>query len=243
MVNDYQENYVTGWVKMYRSFINWEWFTVPNMVHIFTYCLLKANHKDNRWRGVEVKRGSFITSLDTIKNDTGLSIQQIRTCLKRLEKSNEINKQSNKQHTVITVCKYDTYQSFNDETNTQDNKQPTDEQQTGNKQLTTNNNDNNIKNEDTYKEQDFLKNWNEARKWKTKQPSNLNVLKTNEKDLFWNASQLYTKEQFKEAIMGLFTQERIPVEIMWFRPKHFLENIDTYLDAKQHNNITLYKNV
>jgi putative lipoic acid-binding regulatory protein len=94
-----------------------------------------------------------------------------------------------------------------------------------------------------YTEQDFLINWNEARKWKTKQPSNLNNLRPNEKDLFWNASQEYTKEQFKEAIMGLFSQERIPIEIMWFRPKHFLENIDTYLDAKQHNNTTLYKNV
>lgn len=147
MVNDYQENYITGWIKLFRSFVNWEWFTVPNMVHLFIYCLIKANHKDNRWRGIEIKRGSFITSLEAIKNDTGLSIQSIRTCLKRLEKSKEINKQSNKQYTVITICNYDTYQSFNEEVNTQVNRQLTKVQQTTNKQLTTNNNDNNIKND------------------------------------------------------------------------------------------------
>lgn len=136
MVEEYQENYITGYVSLYRSFIKWEWFEVPNMVTVFIYCLLKANFKDKSWRGVDVKRGQFITSLETMKNETKLSTQKIRTCLDKLEKTQEINKQSNKQYTLITVCKYDTYQGKQE----LNNKQLTNEQQTTNKQITTTNN-------------------------------------------------------------------------------------------------------
>lgn len=147
MVEDYQENYITGWIKLYRSFIKWEWFEVPNMVTIFIYCLLKANHTDKSWRGIEIKKGSFVTSLDTIHKETKVSKQSVRTCLKKLQKSGEINTQTNTRNTVITICKYVTYQSFNEDSNTPTNKQLTNHQQTTNKQLTPTNNDNNYNNE------------------------------------------------------------------------------------------------
>lgn len=144
-VEDYQENYITGWVKLYRSFIKWEWFDVPNMVTIFIYCLLKANYTEKKWRGITIQKGSFITSYDTISKDTGISIQSIRTCLDRLEQTKEINKESNKAYTVITICKYETYQQFEESSNIDINKQVTNHQQTGNKPSTTTNNNNNIK--------------------------------------------------------------------------------------------------
>ena len=50
-----------------------------------------------------------------------------------------------------------------------------------------------------------------------------------------------TKEEFHKALGGLFKQENIPKDIMWFRPKHFLANIETYIDASNNNKYTLYK--
>lgn len=143
MVEDYQENYITGWTKLYRSFVNWEWFTVPNMVHIFIYCLLKANHKNKRWRGIEIKRGSFITSYGNIANETGLTVKKVRTALKNLEKTGEIIRKSGNQNTLITICKYDTYQIFNDE----EGKQRANRGQTEGNQRATTKNDKNIKND------------------------------------------------------------------------------------------------
>ena len=92
MVEDPQENYITGWIKLYRSFIKWEWFGDSNMVHIFIYLLLSANRKDGSWRGVEVKKGQLVTGINTLSKDLNMSIQKIRTCLDRLEKSKEINR-------------------------------------------------------------------------------------------------------------------------------------------------------
>ena len=133
ILNDYEENYITGYVNLFRSFINWEWFSVPNMVTVFIYCLLKANFKDKSWRGNLIKRGSFITSYDTISKDTKLSVQSIRTCLNRLEQTKEITKISTSQFTVLTICNYDSYQSYK----VVANKPSTNEQQTNNKPSTT----------------------------------------------------------------------------------------------------------
>jgi DNA-binding transcriptional MerR regulator len=99
--------------------------------------LLKANHKDGKWQGIEVKRGQFISSLGNISNATGISIQTIRTILKKLEKTNEIEVKSTSQFTIVTISKYECYQEQNDDTN----KPLTNNQQATNKQLTTNKND------------------------------------------------------------------------------------------------------
>ena len=134
-----------GFIQLHRQFLKWEWFDNANMISVYIYILLKANWKDKKWRGIEVKRGSFITSIKTMSNDLKISNQSIRTCLQRLEKTKEINKQTNNQYTVITVCKYDDYQIIEKEVTSE----LTNEQQTINKRLTTTNNYNNINNNTT----------------------------------------------------------------------------------------------
>ena len=92
-----------------------------------------------------------------------------------------------------------------------------------------------------YTKDDFLKNWNEARTYYDGTPSNLNTLKPNELDLFDYANSTFKKEDFHLAIKGLFNQEVIPKDIMTFRPKHLLDNIETYIDAELNKKYTLYK--
>jgi DNA-binding transcriptional MerR regulator len=128
---------MSGWIKIHRKFLEWEWFNKSEAVHLFMYMLLKANHKDGKWQGMEVKRGQFISSLGNISNATGISVQTIRTILKKLEKTNEIELKSTSQFTIVTISKYDCYQEQTDEIN----KPLTNNQQATNKQLTTNKND------------------------------------------------------------------------------------------------------
>ena len=134
---------MSGWIKIHRKFLDWEWFNKSEAVHLFLYMLIKANHKDAKWQGNDVKRGQFISSLGNISNATGISIQQIRTILKKLEKTNEIEVKSTSQFTIVTICKYECYQDENDTAN----KPLTNNQQTTNKQSTTNKNDKKEKNE------------------------------------------------------------------------------------------------
>ncbi len=132
---------MNGWIKIHRKFLDWQWFDKPEAVKLFIYLLLRANHKDGYWQGHEIKKGQFITSAQTISNDTKLSLQTIRTLLKKFELTNEIVVKSTNKFTMLTICKYECYQDENDTTN----KQLTNKQQTTNKQLTTNKNDKNNK--------------------------------------------------------------------------------------------------
>ena len=135
-----------GWIKLHRKFIDWEWYDISEMVHLFIHLLLKANHETINWRGIEVKRGQLITGLKQLHKETNISIQTLRSCLKKLEKTGEINRQTNNRFSLITICNYDNYNRAIDEANKQPNKQLTSNQQATNKQLTTNKNVKNVKN-------------------------------------------------------------------------------------------------
>lgn len=126
---------MAGWVKLHRQFISWEWFDTSDMVKLFIFLLLSANHDSNTWRGVNIERGQYLTGLNSLSDKTKISIQTLRTCLKRLEKTGEINTQVTNKYRLITVCNYDSYQDNQQATNKQTNKQLTINQQaTNNKQ-------------------------------------------------------------------------------------------------------------
>ena len=140
-----------GFIYLHRTLLNWEWVDDPVILKVFIFCLLKANHKENKWQGIVVERGSFITSIGKFSKELNISEMQLRNCIKKLKKSECITSKTTNKYTYISICNYDTYQTYekdkeqaNEQTN---NKQITNKQQTNNKQITTNNNDNNEYNE------------------------------------------------------------------------------------------------
>ena len=100
----------TGWVKLHRQLLDWEWYNDVNTTRVFLHLLLVANHKDNNWRGIEIKRGQRLTSISSLASETHLSIKNIRTSIKRLKSTNEVASHSTAQHTVFTMVNYDLYQ-------------------------------------------------------------------------------------------------------------------------------------
>ncbi len=126
-----------GWIKAHRSLLDWEWHTDPNMVSLWMHLLVLANFEDKRWKGMVIKRGQLVTSISRLSETTGISQQSLRTCLAKLEQTQEINKQTTNKFTIITILKYDSYQQCDCSENITPNKQLTNNQQTTNKQLTT----------------------------------------------------------------------------------------------------------
>lgn len=102
-----------GHIKIDRKILNWEWYSDYKMVHLFIHLLIKANYKENTWQGVNIKRGQLVTGLHKLSANTGLSVSQIRTCLSKLEMTREIASETTNKYTLITICKYDTYQTEN----------------------------------------------------------------------------------------------------------------------------------
>ena len=102
---------MAGWIKLHRSMIDWEWYDDANTCRLFIHCLLRANHSDTKWRGHSIKRGQFITSLETLEKEIGLSTSQIRTSLKKLISTGEIASLSQARSRVMTIVQYESYQS------------------------------------------------------------------------------------------------------------------------------------
>lgn len=132
------------WISLHRKFKNWEWYKDINTKTLFLHLLLVANYKDNLWKGILVKRGQRLTSLGNLADETGLTIQQTRTSIKRLKSTGEITVETTSKYSLITIEKYDFYQKNNSKSTKEITSKITINQQATNKQLTTNNKDNNI---------------------------------------------------------------------------------------------------
>lgn len=128
------DNKSRGYIKLYRMIDQWEWYTEINVFKLFCHCLIKANHTNKSWRGINIQHGSFITSVGKLAEETGLSIQQVRTAIKKLNSTKEITCKSHSQYTVITVNKWSEYQPEQ-----QTNEQLNHNQSTNNQQSINNN--------------------------------------------------------------------------------------------------------
>jgi hypothetical protein len=122
--------------------IDWEWFTDPKTAHFWVYLLLRANWRDGRFKGIEVKRGQLLMSLQDMAKETGLSVQNVRTAINRLKSTRQLTCQSTRYGMLISIVKYDNFQILDDDANTQtntpSNKELTRNQHATNTQLTTN---------------------------------------------------------------------------------------------------------
>ena len=101
-----------GFVKLYRSTLDWEWFTDHVTTHVWLYILMRVNWEPSKYKGVRIRRGEMLESLAAMAENTGLSIQQIRTALKHLKSTGEITTKATRYGTVISVVKYSIYQGM-----------------------------------------------------------------------------------------------------------------------------------
>lgn len=148
---------MAGHIKLDRKILKWEWYQDANTCRLFIHLLLIASYAESRWQGVKVERGQVITGLDKLGVATGLSIQQLRTAFDKLQMTGEITVKVTNKFRLVTICKYDVYQSMQNESNKQNNSEITNkatvEQQPSNKPSTA---FNNIKNNKEIEEDNNL---------------------------------------------------------------------------------------
>lgn len=133
-----------GFVKLFRKFTKWEWYSDINTKTLFLHLLLTANHEDKNWKGILIKRGQVITGRKKLSEETGLTEQNIKTSLKRLKSTNEITTKITNKYTIVTLVNWEKYQDYDTRVTNKIPNKVTNNQPTTNQQLTTNNNDNNI---------------------------------------------------------------------------------------------------
>ena len=99
-----------GYIALFRQFIEWEWFTDVNTCHLFIYCLLRANHKNTNWKGVNLKKGQFVTSYSSLSEATGLTYKQVRLGIDKLKRTGEVAHEGHTSYSIITIKNWDKFQ-------------------------------------------------------------------------------------------------------------------------------------
>ena len=132
---------MSDWLKLHRKIQNSAMYKALNSKQrdILIQCLILANYEESEWEynneSYKCKPGQFISSLDSIKKNCAkdVSIQNIRTCLLKLEKWHFLTNESTNKNRLITIVKWEQYQKKEEKLTSK----ITCDQQATNKQLTT----------------------------------------------------------------------------------------------------------
>lgn len=145
-----------GWIKYHRKITESVVWTDPNMLKLWSLCLLKASHKDQPnyslgGQPIPLKAGDFITGRDSLSEEFNRGVQKrnrvsaitLWRFLKKFEKFEMLNIKTTNRYSVVSIKNWDVYQSDEQQMN---NNRTTDEQQMNtNKNVKNNKNDKEIK--------------------------------------------------------------------------------------------------
>lgn len=155
-----------GWIKLHRKILESAVFKNPNLLQVWIYCLVRANHKENKilfeGREIILRPGQFLTGRFEGAKDCIMKPTTFWYQLRKLSEINNLDIKSDNKKSLITIINWGQYQNVEKISDSIiDNKITT----TG-QQIDT---DNNVKNEKNEKnlEQDFFSK-------KNKQPSTNN---------------------------------------------------------------------
>lgn len=121
-----------GFVKLPDTLSEWAWYYDNNTLGVYIRLFIEAAWKDTSYKNVNLKRGQAIATLPKLAEQSGLSVQQVRTILNRLKSTGKITVENTAKFSIITMLEYD----CDSEINSQNNSLSTGYQQAGNSQAT-----------------------------------------------------------------------------------------------------------
>lgn len=140
-----------GFIKLDKDIEHWGWYSDLIVKSVFLDILIHTNYADGEFKGVEIKRGQAVIGRKAMAKRLGISEQNVRTALKKLQSTGEIklqkptNKSTNKStnlFTLVTVVKWEVYQGWYDSSNQESNLKVTKEQPKSNQRVTASNKNN-----------------------------------------------------------------------------------------------------
>ena len=97
-------------IKLDRNILDWGWYQDANTFRVFVHLLLKAQIKDETYKGIRIKRGDVVASYGSIGKSLSLTYDQSRTAIEHLKSTNEITIKRHPKFLVISIVNYNRYQ-------------------------------------------------------------------------------------------------------------------------------------
>ena len=101
---------MSGFVKIFRSLKEWEWYDDHNATRLLVHLLLSVNYEDKKWKGIDIPKGSMVLSWGTLSDETGLTVKQCRTAMSKLESSKEVARKVTNKYQLVSLVKWEKFQ-------------------------------------------------------------------------------------------------------------------------------------
>lgn len=100
-----------NFIKLFRKFKEWGWYSDPATKDVFIHLLLNANWQDGELEGEKIRAGECVFGRKKAAKELGLSERQVRTALDHLRKSGEISTiKTTNRFSIIKIEKWTFYQ-------------------------------------------------------------------------------------------------------------------------------------
>ena len=139
-----------GWIKVHRKILFHPFFQDSELLHLFLYCMAKANHHDGKFllkgQDVAIKRGQFLFGRKKASQDTGIKQSSVYRKMMILKNLEILDINPNNKFSLVTVQDYDKYQDVPSSIEQQAGQQVNNRRTSSEQQLNTNKNYKNGKN-------------------------------------------------------------------------------------------------
>lgn len=121
-----------GFIQIHRTMLDWEWYQDDRCVRMLLHLLLKANHTEAKWKGLDISPGDVITSTVSLADQLGWSRSAVNRTLEKLKACGEVDTKSDNKRTLVSLIKWAKYQGeWSKSDSKPDSKRTSNGQQTG----------------------------------------------------------------------------------------------------------------
>ena len=122
-----------GFVWLWRKSIGTRAFKNPELWKVWTWCLMKANHKE-KWvpfrtgksiLEINVQPGQFIFGRKTASKELDMPESSVRNRMAKLKKMENIDIKEDSQYSIISIINWISYQANEEEEDSQKDRQRT----------------------------------------------------------------------------------------------------------------------
>ena len=99
-----------GYIRLYRSLRDWEWYGNANTMRLFIHLLITVNYKDAQVGDLVVERGQGLYTIKSLAEELGMSEKMVRTSLEHLKRAETLAITRKSKNSLITVLNYEWYQ-------------------------------------------------------------------------------------------------------------------------------------
>jgi hypothetical protein len=128
---------MSGWIKLHRTLKNWQWYDDHNATRLLIHLLISVNYEPKMWKGEVINSGEMAFSLANLSREIGLSEQQTRTAINKLQTSGQITRRITNKYQVVTLVKWEQLQDCESTDNNQITNKTRLKQQSNNNQTPT----------------------------------------------------------------------------------------------------------